>query len=79
MVGCRGLAVFLLLSRVMFAYFFWVIFIERCEGGYLEWQVGPKRCDAHVATKLCGANERYSPPALLFSDSDATPATLLFK
>ncbi len=63
----------------MFAYFFWVIFIERCEGGYLEWQVGPKRCDAHVATKLCGANERYSPPALLFSDSDATPATLLFK
>lgn len=51
--------------------------ISRCEGGFVQLVAGldsvPRPRDAQV----CGANERFAPPVIMFEDRGA--ATLIFQ
>ncbi|XP_044740957.1 uncharacterized protein LOC123302190 [Chrysoperla carnea] len=51
-----------------------------CDGGFLEWQ--PNDSDPNInpppPLQICGANERYSPPVVMYSDTNNT-ANLFFQ
>ncbi|BES90735.1 Hypothetical protein NTJ_03543 [Nesidiocoris tenuis] len=48
-----------------------------CEGGFVQLVDGMNPREVPEGTKICGINERFTPPALLFGDNG--PATLLFR
>lgn len=50
----------------------------RCDGGYLEWQANDTDVISNQPIQICGANERYSPPVVMYSDTNNT-ATLFFQ
>ena len=58
------------------------IYIFRCDGGYLQLSTSGGYDSDELA--ICGQNERYSPPIVLFKDpladeNSAASATLLFR
>lgn len=52
-------------------------FVYSCSGGYIQLMSGAEVVQSASYNRVCGSNERYSPPVVLFSDGDA--ATLLFQ
>ncbi|XP_073994280.1 uncharacterized protein isoform X2 [Rhodnius prolixus] len=49
---------------------------SRCEGGHVELVDGLLPYSNEDGTQVCGTNERFAPPVLLFGDNG--PATLIF-
>uniref|UniRef100_A0A146LBY2 Cubilin n=3 Tax=Lygus hesperus TaxID=30085 RepID=A0A146LBY2_LYGHE len=48
-----------------------------CEGGYVQLVDGMSPVAKATDAQICGINERFSPPALIFGDNG--PATLMFR
>ncbi|KAL0279668.1 UNVERIFIED_CONTAM: hypothetical protein PYX00_001173 [Menopon gallinae] len=48
-----------------------------CQGGFLQLVDGAASAPSKDSAEICGVNDRYAPPVLLFADNG--PATLIFK